>query len=118
MAAATIFALATEHWSNVFVIVTAFFLTVLPTIFSERFQIRLPLAFLAAISLFVFGTLFLGEVFDFYERFWWWDIAVARQLCHRLSASSAFSSSFYLFQGDRYAAPPWALGAHRFFTLP
>ena len=109
LAAATIFALFTKHWSNVFVAVTALFLTVLPTIFSERFKIRLPLTFLGAISAFVFGTLFLGEVFDFYERFWWWDV-----LLHTSSAIGfgiiGFLFVFYLFEGDRYAAPPWALG--------
>ena len=107
--AATILAAFTQHWSNVFVTVTALVLTVLPAIFSERFKIHLPLSFLAAISLFVFGTLFLGEVFDFYNRYWWWDV-----LLHGASAVGfgliGFLFVFYLFQGDRYAAPPWALG--------
>lgn len=109
LGAATLLAVLTEHWSNVFVTVTALFLTLVPTIFSDRFQIKLPLAFLAAISLFVFGTLFLGEVFNFYERFWWWDV-----LLHTSSAIGfgiiGFLFVFYLFEGDRYAAPPWALG--------
>ena len=108
LAAAIVIALSTQHWSNVIVTVTALFLTVLPSLFSSRFEIRLPLSFLAAISLFVFGTLFLGEVFDFYERFWWWDV-----LLHGSSAVGfgiiGFLFIFYLFQGDRYAAPPWAL---------
>ena len=106
--AAMIFAISTGHWSNVFVIITAFFLTLLPTIFSDRFHIRLPMVFLAAISLFVFATLFLGEVFDFYNRFWWWDV-----LLHGISAIGfgiiGFLFVFFLFEGDRYAAPPWAL---------
>ncbi len=108
LGAATVLAAATQHWSHVFVIVTAFFLTLLPAIYSERFQIHLPLSFLAAISLFVFATLFLGEVFDFYNRYWWWDI-----LLHGASAIAfgiiGFLFVFYLFQGDKYAAPPWAL---------
>lgn len=103
-----VFALLTAHWSNVFMIVVAFFFTILPAIFSHRFSIRLPLSFLAAISLFVFGTLFLGEVFDFYNRFWWWDV-----MLHGASAVGlgiiGFLFLFYLFEGDRYAAPPWAL---------
>jgi hypothetical protein len=106
--AATVFALLTEHWSNVFVTVTALVLTVMPSVFSRRFQIRLPLSFLAAISVFVFATLFLGEVFDFYNRFWWWDV-----LLHGSSAIGfgiiGFLFVFYLFQGDKYAAPPWAM---------
>jgi hypothetical protein len=109
LAVATVVALATGRWSTAFVSVTAILMTVLPAIFSERLRIALPLGFLAAISVFVFATLFLGEVFDFYERFWWWDI-----LLHGFSAVGfgiiGFLFVFYLFEGDRYAAPPWALG--------
>ncbi len=111
--AATVFALLTQHWSNVFVSVVALIFTVLPAVFSERFKIQIPLAFLAAISIFVFSTLFLGEVFDFYERFWWWDV-----LLHGISAIGfgivGFLFVFYLFQGDLYAAPPWALSLFAF----
>lgn len=103
-----IFALSTAHWSNVFMIVMALSFTVAPAAFSQRFAIRLPLSFLGAISLFVFGTLFLGEVAGFYERFWWWDM-----LLHGASAVGlgiiGFLYVFYLFEGDKYAAPPWAL---------
>lgn len=110
---ATVFAAATRHWSNVFVIVTALVLTVLPTLVDDRFSVKLPLSFLAAISAFVFGTLFLGEVFDFYNRYWWWDI-----LLHGASAAGfgviGFLFVFYLFQGDRYDAPPWALAVFAF----
>lgn len=113
LAAATVFAFFTAHWSNVFVTVTALLLTILPAIFSERFEIRLPLSLMAGISLFVFGTLFLGEVFDFYNRFWWWDVAL-----HGMSAVGfgiiGFLFIFYLFEGDKYAAPPWALATIAF----
>ncbi len=108
LAAATVFAIGTQQWSNLIVIVTAFILTLLPALSSERFRIHLPLSFVAAISVFVFATLFLGEVFDFYNRYWWWDI-----LLHGSSAVGfgiiGFLFVFYLFQGDKYAAPPWAL---------
>lgn len=104
----TIFALATQRWTVVFVSVSALVLTILPALFVARFRIRLPMSFLAAISLFVFCTLFLGEVYDFYERYWWWDI-----LLHGGSAMAfgliGFLFVFYLFEGDRYAAPPIAV---------
>ena len=97
------------HWSNVFVSATALLLTILPSLFSRRYRIIFPPSFLVAISVFVFATLFLGEVFGFYDRFWWWDVF--------LHASSAvgfgiigFLFAFFLFEGDKYAAPPWALG--------
>ncbi len=100
--------LMTGRWSVLFVSLSAFVLTALPFLFSDRFQIELPNTFVGALSAFVFATLFLGEVFDFYERFWWWDVVL-----HGFSAMGfgiiGFLFAFYLFQGDRYAAPPWAL---------
>jgi hypothetical protein len=104
----TVFALATQRWTVVFVSVSALVLTILPALFVSRFSIRLPMSFLAAISIFVFCTLFLGEVYDFYERYWWWDI-----LLHGMSAVAfgliGFLFVFYMFEGDRYAAPPIAV---------
>lgn len=113
LAVAFAIALFTRQWSNAFVTIVALSLTLLPTVFSNRFHIQLPLSFLAAISLFFFGTLFLGEIFDFYNKFWWWDV-----LLHASSAVGfgiiGFLFIFYLFQGDRYAAPSWALGVIAF----
>ena len=108
MSLATVLAMWTQHWSNVFMIVTALLLTVIPAILSRRFMVRLPLNFMAAISVFVFATLFLGEVFAFYDRYWWWDA-----ILHGFSAMGfgiiGFLFMFYLFEGDKYAAPPWAI---------
>ena len=113
LSVAFVVALITQQWSNAFVTIAALMLTLLPSIFSNRFHIQLPLSFLAAISLFFFATLFLGEIFDFYNKFWWWDV-----LLHGSSAVGfgiiGFLFVFYLFQGDRYDAPPWALGVIAF----
>lgn len=104
----TVLALATQRWTVVFVSVSALVLTVLPSLFVSRFRIKLPMSFLAAISVFVFCTLFLGEVYDFYGKYWWWDIVL-----HGGSAVGfgliGFLFVFYLFEGDRYAAPPIAV---------
>ena len=98
------------NWSAVFVSSLTFVLTFGPRVFADRFDIRLPIAFSTAIVLFLFATLFLGEVFDFYERYWWWDIA--------LHGGSAVGFGLVgtlmvlmLFQGDRFAAPPLAISA-------
>jgi hypothetical protein len=83
-------------------------LSLLPLLAAGRFGIRLPLPFVAAVALFAFATIFLGEAFDFYTRYWWWDIAL-----HGGSAISfgliGFLFVFMLFEGDRYAALAWAL---------
>lgn len=100
-------------WPAVFVTLAALSLTFLPDRLANRVGLRLPPSFLAAIALFVMATLYLGEVYDFYGRFWWWDLVL-----HFGSAMGfgilGFLLVFMLFQGDRYAAPPWALGALSF----
>lgn len=97
----------------VFITLTALALTFLPGLVASRVGLRLPPSFLAAIALFVLATLYLGEVQDFYGRFWWWDLAL-----HFGSAMGfgilGFLLIFMLFQGDCYAAPPWAVGALSF----
>lgn len=99
--------------SAVFVTLTALILTFLPSRLASRVGLRLPPSFLAAIALFVLASLYLGEVHDFYDRLWWWDLAL-----HMGSAMGfgvlGFLLVFMLFKGDRYAAPSWAIGVLSF----
>ncbi|MBL4807572.1 MAG: hypothetical protein JKY31_09830 [Rhodobacteraceae bacterium] len=92
-------------WSEAFVALLTLGLTFLPVVFEDRLRIHLPLSVGAVMVLFLFGTLFLGEVGDFYEKYWWWDV-----LLHSASAIGfgliGFVLIFMLFEGDRYAAPP------------
>lgn len=101
--------LVTRQYSLSFVALGTFVLTLLPLLFARRFHLYVPRRFMGFIILFIFATLFLGEVGDFYERYWWWDVVL-----HGGSALGfgliAFLAVFMLFQGDRYAAPPWAIG--------
>lgn len=108
LAAEAVVGTLTQSWASVFVALSTLLLTFLPQRFARFFGIKLPGSILAAIVIFIFATLFLGEVANFYHRFWWWDVAL-----HFLSALSfgtmGFLLIFMLFEGDRYAAPPWAL---------
>ena len=106
--AVSLISLALGRWSMAFVAFATFGLSLAPNVLASRLKITLPVPFVAAITVFLFATVFLGEAFDFYGRFWWWDIA--------LHASSAigfgltgFLFAFMLFEGDRFAAPHWAL---------
>lgn len=36
----------------------------------------IPLELQIVVVLFLFATLFLGELLDYYERIWWWDLAL------------------------------------------
>lgn len=47
----------------------------LPVLF-RKISLRIPAEIQLVTILFAFVTLFLGEVQDFYERYWWWDLAI------------------------------------------
>lgn len=93
----------------IFVASSTLALTFLPQLVASRVRLRLPNSFLAAIAIFVLASIYLGELHDFYDRLWWWDLAL-----HGSSAIGigilGFLLIFMLFEGDRYAAPPWAIG--------
>ncbi len=113
LAAEALIGLVNGVWPVVFVTLAAVALTFLPGLLASRIGLRLPPSFLVAIAVFVLATLYLGEVHDFYDRLWWWDLAL-----HFGSAMGfgliGFLLVFMLFEGDRYAAPPWAIGALSF----
>ena len=49
-------------------------ITFMPIVLGARFQVKIPYEFETLAVLFVYLSLFLGEVLDFYNRFWWWDV--------------------------------------------
>ena len=93
-------AVVTREWLVAFVAFATVVLSILPGIVVKRFHVELPVSFLALITVFVFATLFLGEVFDFYGRYWWWDVVL-----HSGSAITfgliGFLFTLFLFEGDR-----------------
>ncbi len=97
-----------QYWSAVMISSGTLFLTWLPIAYADRFSIKIPIRFAAAVAVFIFATLFLGEIKDFYGKYWWWDIVL-----HTGSAVafglSGFILIFMLFEGDRFAAPPIAI---------
>jgi hypothetical protein len=97
---------ALRNWqlSLLFIAVSTLILSLAPIVVARWANIHVPTSFMLAVVAFVGGTLFLGEVYGFYDRFWWWDI-----LMHFGSAMgfglTGFVIVFMLFQGDRFAAP-------------
>ena len=91
-----------------FVSGAALLLSIVPLLLAERLSLRLPMPFLLATTIFIFASIVLGEAFDFYERLWWWDLAL-----HTSAAVGfgmlGFLFVFMLFEGDRFAAPPAAI---------
>lgn len=106
-------AVALGRWGVAFVSVSVFGLTLLPLLVQRWAKIVMPRGFVACVVAFIAGTLFLGEVGDFYERFWWWDTAL-----HSGSAVGfgmiGMILVLYMLQGHELTAPPYVASLFAF----
>lgn len=69
-----VLALWERQWLTAATTFTIILLTLTPVILGKRFQVFIPPEFEFLATVFVFGSLFLGEVRGYYLKFWWWDI--------------------------------------------
>jgi hypothetical protein len=53
-----------------------FFITFLPILLGNRFQVKIPSEFELLAVILVYASLFLGEVHSYYLKFWWWDLVL------------------------------------------
>ena len=51
-------------------------LTFAPAMIDRRLNIQLPIEVTLVTSLFLYASFFLGEVRNFYELYWWWDLVL------------------------------------------
>lgn len=76
MAAELVVLAADQRWMNLFLVITLMAVIAIPSLFPQKLPVFIPAEIQIFLVLFVFATLFLGEVQNFYERIWWWDIAL------------------------------------------
>lgn len=92
-------------WIILFVSIIVFILTFIPLLFQKRYKINLPIEIELITVLFIYATLFLGEVHGYYTLFWWWDL-----LLHTGSALTlgfiGFTIMFILYKGNKVSASP------------
>lgn len=69
--------IVTRQWKNVFVTLLVMVCLSLPfiiTYIANRKHLELPSSFQSITLVFIFLTLYLGEIRDYYHVFWWWDL--------------------------------------------
>lgn len=65
-----------RDWENVFLTVAVMLITLVPAIINRRKRVFIPPEFQFIAVLFVFLSLYLGSGFDFYYKYWWWDLVL------------------------------------------
>lgn len=60
-------------WTTAIAVVGIMLVTLAPVVLGRRFRVFIPPEFEVLAIVFVFASLFLGEIRDYYTRFWWWD---------------------------------------------
>lgn len=63
-----------EDWLDAFLVAAIMALMLAPVLF--RLPLEIPSEIQIVAVLFACATLFLGEVRDWYQRFWWWDASL------------------------------------------
>lgn len=63
-----------KRWALFFSSTLVLSLTFLPYFITKEYKINLPVEFEFGIILFIYASLFLGELHDYYIKYWWWDI--------------------------------------------
>jgi hypothetical protein len=76
---------------SLFVSILALTLSFVPELIRKKYKISLPRFIQVFIIIFIFASLFLGEIQSFYQRFWWWD-----SLLHLLSGVALGFSGFLI----------------------
>lgn len=76
MSAELLVALLGFQWFTVFLVSTIMAVVAAPLLFADRVPVKIPTEFQVLAVVFIFGALFLGEIRQFYERVWWWDMAL------------------------------------------
>ena len=92
-----------RDWENVFLTAIVIVLTLVPAYLFRRYRVIIPPEFQLIAAAFVFLSLFLGSAFNFYYRFWWWDV-VLHTASGFLLGIIGFISLYVLNQTDQLPA--------------
>jgi hypothetical protein len=77
----TVSALFQMQWLGAFAGLIILLLTFAPAMIEHRLKLALPVEFTLVTCIILYASFALGEARDFYEKIWWWDLAI-----HGLSA--------------------------------
>lgn len=110
-----IFNIVAKDWRNLGMTVLAVINMLIPFLvrkIANKKEIKLPPTFEIITMIFVFLSLYLGEIHKFYYKFWWWDL-----LLHGIFGSYGVTIALYLKKGIIRAEGEVTKKRYTIFTL-
>ncbi|HBK67129.1 MAG TPA: hypothetical protein DDZ91_00670 [Firmicutes bacterium] len=77
---AGLIAIFEKNWTALGMSILILIAMLIPSIMEKRFNLDIPSEFEIILIFFIYASLFLGEMHQFYDKFWWWD-----KMLHSLS---------------------------------
>ena len=106
-------ALYERAWLTLFICAAAIIVVWAPSLLAGNLRVHFPLEFDLLLNIFIYASIFLGEIRGYYTRFWWWDIV--------LHAGSGIALGFLgflilysLYLGGRLKISPFLLALFSF----
>jgi uncharacterized membrane protein YjdF len=65
-----------QRWLSAFLATLIIATLLSPVVFRHKMEMEIPAEFHIAAVVFIFASLYLGEIQGFYHRFWWWDMVL------------------------------------------
>ena len=56
-----------------FIAATGFVVSIFPQLVVQKLKLHLPVSYEIVVMGFIVASIMLGELFDIYEKYWWWD---------------------------------------------
>ncbi len=103
----------TQNWEVLIVSIIVLFILLFPFLFEKKFNFDIPTEIEILFILFVYASLFIGKAKEFYDIFWWWDVAL-----HSVSAIIlgfiGFTIMYLLYSSHKVQARPITLALFSF----
>lgn len=94
-----------KRWTLFFVSLLAFVFILSTFFFQKKFDIRIPPELEIAIVVFIYGSIYLGEISGFYTRFFWWD-ALLHTISGFVLGIVGFGVLYVLYKNNKLIAAP------------
>lgn len=113
IAAISLGALIERIWLVAFTGTIVLLLTFAPAVIERKLRVRLPVEFTLLTCIVLFASFVLGEVSDFYERIWWWDLAL-HGISALLMGFIGFLTVYVFHMTQRITVKPFHVAAFTF----